>query len=95
MKFTFSTDYNKPSQNMGIADERHNLFFETAKETSTLSIMRDKSITKKSQAMEIFLNKAQPQNIVEAFWAGCVFENVFSQTEKIAEEMLKLLRIIE
>lgn len=86
MKYTFSTDFDKTNKNIGVSDERHKQFFEAAKSASISAIFTDKNITDKSQAMEMFLNDVQPENMVEAFWAGVVFDNVFSQAEKIAEK---------
>lgn len=89
MTYAFSTDFETTSQNLGISDERHDLFFEKAKEVSCRAVMFDNTITERPQAMEIYLNEIQPENIAEAFWAGNVFYSVFFQTEKFAEKMYR------
>lgn len=90
-KYTFSTDFKTVSENLGIADERQKLFFEIAKEYAMRAFFTDSTMTDKSQAMEMFLNTVQPANKVEAFWAGCVFVDVFSQAEKMAENLAKIM----
>ena len=90
-KYTFSTDFDKVCENLGVSNERHDFFFKAAKSISMRAIFFDKEITERSQAMELFLNEVLPDSMVEAFWAGCVFSNVFSQSEKIAERMAKQL----
>ena len=90
-KFAFSADHETISENLGISEERHDLFFEKAKEVSMRAILFDKSIADKSQAIEIFLNEVQPETEIEFFWAGVVFMDTFTQTEKVAKEVGKVL----
>lgn len=87
MKYTFSTDFDKVAQNLGISEERHDLFFDEAKNISIRAVMFDKTITQRGQAMEIYLNTIQPENMVEAFWAGNVFNDVFSQAESFSKKL--------
>lgn len=87
MTYSFSTDFDKVNQNIGVSDDRSRLFFEKAKEVCFRAVMFDSSITDKSQAMEIYLNEVQPEGNVESFWAGCIFTDVFSQTENLAKHL--------
>lgn len=75
------------SENLGISEERHEQFFEAAKRVSFRAVITDQDLTSKAAAMEIYLNDVSPENLVEAFWAGTLFNDVFSQTEKIAEKI--------
>lgn len=86
-KFVFSTDSDLLSENLGITKERHEQFFDAAKRVSFRAVVADPDLTSKSHAMEIYLNNVNPDNLVEAFWAGNIFNDVFSQTEKIAEKI--------
>lgn len=87
-KFVFSTDSNLLSENLGISEERHEQFFEAAKRVSFRAVVSDPDLTSKAAAMEIYLNDVNPETMVEAFWAGAIFNDVFSQTEKIAEKIV-------
>jgi len=90
-KYTFSTDFETVSENIGVSTKRYNLFVEKAKEVSMRAIMFDKSITEKSQAMEIYLNEIQPSNDVEAFFAGVVYMDIFTQTENVATKFAEMI----
>jgi hypothetical protein len=92
-KYAFSTDFDTISENIGIPKERYELLFEKAKEVAYRAIMYDKFITEKSQAMEIYLNEIQPTNEVEAFFAGVIYQDVFSQTEKMAGQLAELMGV--
>lgn len=86
-KFVFSTDSDSLSENLGISKERHEQFFEAAKLVSFRAVIADQDLTSKAAAMEIYLNDVNPETMVEAFLAGAIFHDVFSQTEKIAEKI--------
>ena len=90
-KYTFSTDFETISENIGVSTDRYNLFVEKAKEVSMRAIVFDKAITDKSQAMEIYLNEIQPANDVEAFFAGVVYMDIFTQTENVATKLAEII----
>jgi len=94
-KYTFSTDFETISENIGVSTDRYTLFVEKAKEVSMRAIMFDKAIAHKSQAMEIYLNEIQPASDVEAFLAGAVYMDIFTQTENVASKTPFLLHGIE
>lgn len=75
------------SENIGISTERSDEFFNAAKSVCVAALFTDSEITRTSQAIELFLNKVQPTNLIEAFWAGFVLSEVFSQSEAMAEKM--------
>lgn len=91
MKYRFSTDFDTVSQNLGISQDRHELFFKEATSVALEAIFGVNELTERSQIMEMFLNKIQPKNDIEAFWAGYIYFDVFSQAEKIAEKMDRFL----
>lgn len=90
--YTFSNDFKRTNQNLGISDDRYQLFFDKAKEVSVRAVFSDPSIQTKPQAMEIYLNEVQPQNLVEAFYAGVVYQDVFIQANKIGEKLAEQLK---
>lgn len=90
-KYVFSTDFKLSCENLGIPESRHDEIFEIAKEVVIRALFFDKAIDTKSKAMEIFINKVQPQSIVEAFWFGCIFNDVWTQAEIFGERIEKTL----
>jgi len=90
--YTFSNDFKRTNQNLGISDDRYELFFEKAKEVSVRAVFSDNSIQTKSEAMEIYLNEVQPQNMVEAFYAGAVYQDVFIQTNNMGKRLAEQLK---
>lgn len=87
MKYAFSTYFDRTYKNLGVSNERHMLFFETAKDVSFRAVFTDKEITNKTQAIELYLNEVQPENNIEMFWAGFVFCDVLDQTQKLANKL--------
>ena len=90
--YTFSNDFEQTNQNLGISDDRDQLFFDKAKEVSVRAVFTDHAIQTKTQAIEIYLNEVQPQNMVEAFYAGMVYQNIFIQANNIGKKLEEQLK---
>jgi len=90
-KYTFSTDFETISENIGISTDRYALFVEKAKEVSMRALMFDKSITEQSQVMEIYLNEIQPENDVEAFFSGVIYMDIFTQTQNVVNKFAGMI----
>ena len=85
--YVFSYDFPTVCENLGIAESRHDEVFEVAKDVCMRAIFFDKNIDSQAKAMEVFLNEVQPQNIVEGFWFGCVFMDVWMQSVNIGKKI--------
>lgn len=90
-KYVFSDDHSKSCENLGISESRHDEMFEIAKDVCMRAMFFDKNINTRTKAIELFLNEAQPESIVEAFWFGCVFMDVWTQTEKIGKRISEMI----
>ncbi len=90
-KYVFSDDHSKSYENIGISESRHDEMFEIAKSVCMRAMFFDESINTRTRAIELFLNEAQPENLVEAFWFGCVFMDVWTQTENIGKQISKMI----
>jgi hypothetical protein len=90
-KYTFTTDFETISENIGVSTDRCTLFVEKAKEVSMRALMFDKSITEQSQVMEIYLNEIQPENDVEAFYSGVIYMDIFTQTQNVANKFAEMI----
>lgn len=86
-KFTFSNDHETIIANIGVSDEQHKKTFEAAKEILFRAYISDKEMNDLSAATEAYLNKLQPSNEVEFFWAGFVFSQVKEQFEEIGKKL--------
>ena len=85
--YVFSYDFPTVCENIGIAKSRKDEVFGAAKQVCMRALFFDEEIDSKTKAMEVFLNQVQPQNIVEAFWFGCVFMDVWVQCVNVGKKI--------
>ena len=92
-KYAFNHDTNLLYETIGITEERFDQLQDAAKETVIAAFFTEKNISDTGDAIEMLINKGQPENEVEALLLGYTYGKNDEKMRAVAEKLNKAIAI--
>ncbi len=90
-KYAFNHDANLLYETIGITEERFGQLQDAAKETVIAAFFAEKNISDTGDAIEMLINKGQPENEVEALLLGYMYGKNEEKTRLVTENLIKAI----
>lgn len=92
-KYAFNHDTNLLYETIGITEERFDQLQDAAKETVIAAFFTEENISDTGDAIEMLINKGQPENEVEALLLGYMYGKNDEKMRLVTENLIKAIAI--
>ena len=92
-KYAFNHDTNLLYETIGITEERFDQLQDAAKETVIAAFFTEKNVSDAGDAIEMLVNKGQPENEVEALLLGYMYGKNDEKMRLVTENLIKAIAI--